>query len=62
MQENLSLQIAAGILIAVLIVGLARLAIHYARQGDWGMAVPIGGFVAIIGGGLILAGFGTVPW
>jgi hypothetical protein len=62
MVENLSLQIASGILIAVAIVALARFAIASARAGDWGMAFPAGLFVALIGGGLVLAGFGSVPW
>ena len=60
--ENLPLQIASGILIAATVMAGFRYAVFLARRGDWGLAVPAGLFIAVMGGGLVLAGLGTIPW
>lgn len=60
--ESLSLQIAAGILIAAAILALARLSVRFASSGDYGLAFWIALPVVLLGGGLILAGMGTIPW
>jgi hypothetical protein len=60
--ENLSPQIAGGILIAAAVLAVARFAVYSGRRGDWGLALGSGLFVAVIGGSLVLAGMGTVPW
>ena len=60
--EILSLQVAAGILIAAAIMALAKLSIRFAAKGDYGLAFWVGLPVALVGGGLILAGMGTISW
>lgn len=60
--ESLSLQIAAGILIAAAILALARVVVRLASRGDYAMAFWVGLPVALLGGGLILAGMGAIGW
>ncbi len=60
--EILSLQVAAGILIAAAIMALARLSFRLAAKGDYGLAFWVGLPVAVFGGALILAGMGTIAW
>jgi len=60
--ENLSLQIAAGILIAAIVMALTRLAFRLFKAGDYGLAFAIALPAALLGGGLILAGMGTIEW
>lgn len=60
--ENLSLQVASGILIAAIVMTMTRYWFHTVREKDWGMAYALGAFLIIFGGGLILAGLGTIQW
>lgn len=58
----LPLEIASGILIAVVILWIGRFALLSWGKGDRLMAFLCGVMFAQIGGGLILAGLGLVPW
>ncbi len=61
-EPPLALEVAAGILIAYCVVFCAKSAIAHWQRGDGNTAVIIGFAVAFIGGGLILAGMGTISW
>lgn len=59
---NLPLQIASGILLAVVVVWFFRLGIAHAQRRDWQSAFLTLGPTCLVGGGLILAGLGLVSW
>ena len=59
---HLPLQIASGILIAALVMALFRWCVEKFRERDMQTAVPAGVLVALLGGGLILAGLGLAPY
>ena len=62
-EPNLSLQIAAGILIAMGIIYLFRLAFTLWNDRDSrGLSLALFMFTGLIGGGLILAGFDPAWW
>ncbi len=58
----LALEVAAGILIAYLVVFFAKSTIAHWNRGDGNLAIMMGALVAFVGGGLILAGMGTIGW
>lgn len=58
----LALEIAAGILIAYCVVLCAKSAIAHWQRGEGNMAIIVGFPVVLLGGGLILAGMGTISW
>jgi hypothetical protein len=60
--DHFSLQIAAGILIAAIVMALAKLTARLYSQGNYQMAFWVGVNVALFGGALILAGMGTIAW
>ena len=60
--EHISLQVAAGILIAAIVMALAKLVVRLISQGDYGLAFWVAVPVALLGGSLILAGMGTIAW
>ncbi len=61
-EPPLALEVASGILIAYLVVFFAKSAMAHWQRGESNMAIAIGALVAFVGGGLILAGMGTISW
>ena len=61
-EPPLALEVASGILIAYLVVALAKYSVACWREGDGNTAILSGALVAFIGGGLVLAGMGTISW
>lgn len=62
MDNDISIEVASGILIAVLLLTIGRYGLDRAREGDWGMALPSLMLFCLIGGSFILAGLGTIDW
>jgi hypothetical protein len=62
MVEHLSLQIAAGILIAAAIMFAFRCALALWADGERWPAVYLGGAALLAGGTLIAAGLGAMRW
>lgn len=62
MEVALPLQIASGILIAALVMFMARSALVWWSKGDAGMALMLLVPASLIGGSLIFAGLGLVAW
>lgn len=60
--DDLSLQVAAGILIAAVIMAGARWTLSLIQKGSFHAAFWLGLNVTLLGGALILAGMGTIPW
>lgn len=58
----LSLQIASGILMAVVIVWVFKLGVAHFQRGDYSFAFYAFAPAVLLGGGLILAGVGLVSW
>lgn len=58
----LPLQVASGILLAVIVVWAFRLGLSLAHKGQWQWAFLAFAPTALMGGGLILAGLGLVSW
>ena len=58
----LPLQVASGILLAVIIVWVFKLGLALAQKGEFQSAMFAFVPAALMGGGLILAGLGLVGW
>lgn len=56
-----SLEIAAGILIAVLILWMGRQAVEFARKGDWVPAALLGFLFLFFGLLIVWQGLGNAP-
>lgn len=61
-QSLLPLQIASGILIAVVIVWVFKHGVTAAQRGEWLNAALSIAVAVLFGGGLIAAGTGLVGW
>lgn len=61
-EPNLSLQVAAGILIAWIVIFIAKYSAHCWKNDEPNMGLLTGAFAAFIGGGLVLAGMGIIGW